>query len=67
MDKTPAWVGITYLLYCILVWGICIVGTGYAVFVLDFSGWWFVLGITLGGCGYSPWKWHSIFTGKVHD
>ena len=63
MDKTPAWVGITYLVYVALVLGIFFGGTGYAVFVLGQSGWWFVLAAFFGSCSYSPWRWHSIWTG----
>ncbi|TPN03822.1 hypothetical protein FJ973_29715 [Mesorhizobium sp. B2-1-3] len=63
IPKAPAWVGITYLIYSFMVWGLCIGGTGYAVFVLGYSGWWFVLGFFLASCGYSPWRWHSIWTG----
>ena len=63
-EKTPAWVGITYLVYQAMIWVICIGGTGYAVFVLDHSGWWFLAAIWLGAFGYSPWRWHSIWTGK---
>lgn len=48
---------ITYLIY-ILLWETMIFGgTGYAVFVLDRSGWWFVLAVFLGTCAYSPLKW----------
>ena len=62
--KVPAWVGITYLIYAVAVWVICIGGTGYAVFVLGRSGWWILGGVAVAACGYSPWRWHSIFTGK---
>jgi hypothetical protein len=48
---------ITYLIYILafesLVWG----GTGYAVFVLGFSGWWFALALVVSGAAYSPSKW----------
>lgn len=48
---------ITYLIYivfwCSLVFG----GTGYAVFVLGHSGWWFLLAVILGGSGYHPTQW----------
>ncbi len=64
MEKTPAWVGITYLIYSIVNVIVVIGGCGYAVFVLGHSGWWFLGAIVLCGCGYSPWRWHCIFTGK---
>jgi hypothetical protein len=48
---------ITYLIY-IIFWELLIFGgTGYAVFVLDHSGWWFLLAALLGGAAYSPKKW----------
>jgi hypothetical protein len=32
-------------------------GTGYAVFVLGHSGWWFALAVLLGGQAYNPLEW----------
>lgn len=48
---------LTYLIYIIFWEGLIFGGTGYAVFVLDRSGWWFVLATLLGGMAYSPLKW----------
>lgn len=62
-DHTPAWVGITYLLYCAMIIIVFFGGTGYAVFCLGHSGWWFILPICLSVGGYSPWRWHCICTG----
>lgn len=52
---------LTYLVYIIL-WEILIIGgSGYAVFVLGASGWWFVLSVPLSCCAYSPMKWiHGV-------
>lgn len=48
---------ITYLIY-IIFWGTLVFGgTGYVVFVLDNSGWWFALALVIGGSAYSPLKW----------
>jgi len=48
---------ITYLIY-IIFWEILIVGgTAYIVFGLGYSGWWWLLGIFLGGCAYKPTSW----------
>lgn len=63
-ENTPAWVGITYLIYCAVWLTIVLGGSGYAVFVLGHSGWWFALSIPVASMGYSPWRWHCIFTGK---
>lgn len=48
---------LTYLIYIIFWETLTLGGTGYAVFLLGFSGWWFLLAVILGGCAYSPLKW----------
>ena len=48
---------ITYLIYITLWEGLIFGGTGYAVFVLERSGWWFVMAFFFGACSYSPMKW----------
>lgn len=48
---------LTYLIYIVLWEGLVFGGTGYVVFVLGHSGWWFALAIFLGGSAYSPLKW----------
>ena len=48
---------ITYLIYITLWEGLIFGGTGYAVFVLERSGWWFALAFFFGACAYSPLKW----------
>lgn len=48
---------LTYLIYIICWEGLVFIGTGYAVFILGFSGWWFALAVFLGFCAYSPRKW----------
>lgn len=42
------WIFALYYIYCLLL----ILGTGYVVFILDFSGAWFIL--TLIFCSTSP-------------
>lgn len=41
-------------LYCIVMECIAWIGTGYVVFVLDKSGWWFLLGILVSGSAGVP-------------
>ncbi|MDO9402054.1 MAG: hypothetical protein Q7T46_11505 [Polaromonas sp.] len=48
---------LTYLIYIIFWESLIFGGTGYAVFVLDRSGWWFLLALFIGGTAYSPLKW----------
>ena len=48
---------ITYLIYIIFWELLCFVPIFYAVFLLDKSGWWFVLAIYLSQAAYSPYKW----------
>jgi hypothetical protein len=48
---------ITYLIYIVLYEGLVVGGTGYAVFVLDHSGWWFLLAVIMSVAAYSPRKW----------
>jgi hypothetical protein len=48
---------LTYLIYIILYEGMIFGGTGYVVFFLDMSGWWFALAMLIGGCAYPPNKW----------
>lgn len=47
----------TYLIYIILWEGLIFGGAGYAVFVLDHSGWWMLAAAFLGGMAYPPRKW----------
>lgn len=48
---------ITYLIYIVLWEGLVFGGTGYAVFWLGRSGWWFLAAVFIGGLAYSPLKW----------
>jgi hypothetical protein len=52
---------LTYLVYIIVYETLIIGGCGYAVFVLDRSGWWFVLAAFFSFCAYHPLKWiHGV-------
>lgn len=62
--ETPAWVGITYLVYIIsmvaIIWG----GVGIGVFVYKASGAWFLLSFLLQSVCYTPDRWRSFFVSK---
>jgi hypothetical protein len=64
MKEAPAWVGVTYLLYCAILIVVVIGGTGYAVFVLGHSGWWVLAAVAVCGLGWRPAKWHGLFDGS---
>jgi hypothetical protein len=48
---------LTYLVYILVYQLIVLGGTGYAVFVLEHSGWWFLLAVLLASCAYKPSQW----------
>jgi hypothetical protein len=48
---------ITYLIYILAYESLVIGGIGYAVFVLDYSGWWFLLAAVFSGAAYKPQAW----------
>lgn len=51
---------VCYLIYTLVYETLVLGGTGYAVFVLGHSGWWFLLA-ALFSCGqYSPAKFYGI-------
>lgn len=47
---------LTYLIYIIFWEAMVFGGTGYAVFVLNHSGWWILASVAIGMCAYSPLK-----------
>lgn len=51
---------ITYLIYIILWEGMIFGGTGYAVFAMDKSGWWFALAVFIGASAYKPTQWIHV-------
>jgi hypothetical protein len=51
---------ITYLIYILLFEGLVFGGTGYAVFVLDRSGWWFLLALFVSCGAYRPDSWARL-------
>jgi len=61
-DWPPA-LSVTYLIYCIFFYTLTMGGAGYAVFVLDHSGWWILAAFVIASCGYKPHRWHALYTG----
>jgi len=55
---------ITYLIYIIIWETLCIGGCGYVVFILGYSGWWFILCALFSAAAYSPKRWNELFTNK---
>ena len=58
---------ITYLIYIILWQGMIFSGTGYIVFAMGESGWWFVLAIALGSSSYKPQSWIDRVVEQSND
>ena len=48
---------VTYLIYIIFWESMVFGGIGFAVFVLDRSGWWLLVAATLSMMAYSPASW----------
>ena len=48
---------LTYLFYIIYWLSLVVGGSGYAVFVLGHSGWWFMFSIILLGATITPSGW----------
>lgn len=51
---------LTYLIYILLWEGFVFGGAGYAVFILQRSGWWFLLAVLLSGAAYKPEDWLKV-------
>lgn len=58
---------LSYLLYSILYEGLTIGGTGYAVFVLGHSGWWWVLAALFSAGIYTPERWSALWDDKIAE
>lgn len=64
-DNALLW---SYAFYIVCFETLVLGGTGYAVFVLHESGWWFALAVIVSGACFKPHHWKSIVTGeKPHD
>jgi len=49
----------TYLIYIIFMMVLLFGGTGYAVFILGFSGWWFLLACFCTEFVITPKQWYG--------
>ena len=58
---------VSYLAYIVLYEGITIGGTGYAVFVLGHSGWWWLLGTLFSSACYTPERWSALWDDKIAE
>lgn len=58
---------LSYLVYAVLYEGMTIGGTGYAVFVLGHSGWWWLLGTLFSAAIYSPERWSALWDGAIAE
>ena len=52
---------LTYLIYIIFFESLVLGGCGYIVFVLNKSGWWFLLAFILSGAAYKPKSWRKLW------
>lgn len=48
---------LTYLIYIVAWEAMVLGGAYYAVFILERSGWWFLLAVLLSGAAYKPQHW----------
>lgn len=60
-EIAPWYVGVTYLIYVLAYETLTLGGTAYAVFVLNHSGWWFVLGVVLSSGCFMPKRWRELW------
>lgn len=58
---------LSYLLYAIFYETLTLGGTAYIVFVLDHSGWWWVLGLLLSAGIWKPERWSSLWDASVAE
>lgn len=61
--KTNRFIIISYLIYIIFWETLIIVGTAYVVFWLNYSPWWWLLGVFLSASAYKPGRWRDLITG----
>ena len=54
---------ITFLIYTLLYESLIIGGFGYIVFILGYSGWWWVLAALFSNGQYRPSEWYCLLNG----
>lgn len=59
----PWFIAWSYCAYVIFWESFIFGGTGYAVFLLKASGWWFFAAICISSCNWRPERWHSLLDG----
>lgn len=57
---------LSYLVYIVFWETLVLGGTGYAVFVLGASGWWFLLALLASSAAYSPKRWAELYPHVDH-
>jgi len=55
--KSAPLLSVTYLIYIVFWETLVLGGIGYAVFAMEFSGWWFLLALVLSSSAYRPEQW----------
>lgn len=55
----------SYVIYAIIYEAIAIVGTAYVVFVLGYSGWWWLLGVLFSAGITPPERWSSLWDSDI--
>lgn len=56
---------LTYLIYILLWEGFILGGAWYAVFILNHSGWWFLLAVLMSAAAYKPKDWFAANTFSI--
>ncbi|WP_434733750.1 hypothetical protein NL154_05620 [Rhizobium sp. YTUHZ044] len=58
---------ISYLMYAIFYETLTLGGTAYVTFVLDQSGWWWLLGVLLSAGIWKPERWSSLWDAAIAE
>jgi hypothetical protein len=58
---------VSYLLYIIFYETLTLGGTAYVVFILDQSGWWWLLGCLLSSGMVKPERWSGLWDASIAE